>query len=163
MKRAFLIVMSAMLAGCSVFSGPPQDDATTPGVTAGTGEGPDYAVQEEGSDAVEGPDQNTQWPKSVPLPKKKPSSIAAIRPNALVGLTPNEVEALIGRPVSKADRPPARVWYYRTNHCALEVFFYMDVGTKTFRALTFNMKRPNGEAAEPSLCLRQIRAVSYGS
>ena len=161
MKRAFLIVMSAMLAGCGAFPESPPDDGPPVSVpAAGAGEEPAFAGEDDGDNAVVA---SLRQLEAVPKPKKKPASIAAIRPDALVGLTPDEVEALIGRPVAKAEQPPATVWHYRANNCALEVFFYMDVGSKTFRALTFNMKRPDGEAASPSLCLRQIRAVSYGS
>ena len=165
MKRAFPIVLSAMLAGCGVFQGSGNfaDGRTAPGRTAGIGEKPETAGPEGGAGAAKDWVHDLQRLASVPRPKKKPSSIAAIRPDALVGLTPNEVAALIGRPASTTDQPPATVWLYRTNHCALEVFFYMDVGSKTFRALTFNLRSPDGKTASPSHCLRQIRAVAYGS
>lgn len=165
MDRAFLIVMSAMLAGCGAFqgSGHVADGGTAPGRTAGLGERPDTAGPEDGAGAARDWVRDLQRLASVPRPKKKPGSIAAIRPDALVGLTPDEVAALIGRPASTTDQPPATVWLYRTNHCALDVFFYMDVGSKTFRALTFNLKSPDGKTASPSHCLRQIRAGAYGS
>lgn len=158
MKRAFPIVLSAMLAGCGGFQGSGffADGRTAPERAAGVGEKPE-------ADAAKDWGRDLQRLASVPRPRKKPSSIAAIRPDALVGLTPDEVAALIGRPASTTDQPPATVWLYRTNHCALEVFFYMDVGSKTFRALTFNLRSPDGKTASPSHCLRQIRAVAYGS
>jgi len=166
MKRAVLLLASTLLAGCNTFPdvdfllndpavavGTPGAGQTAPG-TDSTG-----SADEEGPEAALRAYAN----RPAPLPKRKPVRVIGIEPDRLVGMTHDEVRQLIGDPALVADRPPATVWGYRSVACALEIYFYLDVGSKTFRALTYQMKSENGEVVAPPLCLGQIRAVSYGS
>lgn len=103
-------------------------------------------------------------PTTTPVPAPVPPTSRAepINPKRLVGLTREQVTALIGRPRAVNDNPPATVWVYRTEGCTLDVMFYMDIGTRTFRALAYEVK-PNGpdHLAEPE-CLGRIRAARNG-
>jgi hypothetical protein len=95
----------------------------------------------------------------APVPAPTPGRAEPINPKRLVGLTREQVTALIGRPGVVNDNPPATVWVYRTEGCSLDVMFYMDIGTRTFRALAYEIK-PNGSdhLAGPE-CVGRIRAV----
>jgi hypothetical protein len=98
----------------------------------------------------------------VPAPPPRPSRAEPVSPKRLVGLTRDQVTQLIGQPNAVNDNPPATVWVYRTEGCTLDVMFYMDIGTRTFRALAYEVK-PNGpnHLAEPE-CLGRIRAARNG-
>lgn len=56
-------------------------------------------------------------------------------PMKLTGLTQRETLALLGRPVSETDQPPAKVWRYRGTGCTLDLFFYLDLQRNEFFAL----------------------------
>jgi len=95
----------------------------------------------------------------APAPAPVPSPTKAIDPKRLVGLTREQVTALIGPPRGVSDNPPATVWAYRTEGCSLDVMFYMDLGTRTFRALAYEVKSDGSpRLAEPE-CLGRIRAA----
>jgi len=70
---------------------------------------------------------------------------------------------MIGAPVAIADSPPSTVWSYSAKGCALDVFFYLDVGSKTFRALTFDLKIGDKNGAISPICLGKIKAAGNGS
>ena len=95
----------------------------------------------------------------APAPAPVPGLSKAIDPKRLVGLTREQVTALIGPPRRVSDNPPATVWAYRTDGCSLDVMFYMDLGTRTFRALAYEVKSDgSSHLAEPE-CLGRIRAA----
>jgi hypothetical protein len=163
MKRLALITAGVLLAGCSTFS----DLAILRDELPSTERWPEVG-QQSGDAQRQGLDKDVyRIPphdlSSVPKPKIKPRNVERIKPKTLVGMTREQVKSLIGDPIRIADRPPATVWSYRTNGCALEVFFYLDVASKKFRALTYELTGDKGAKISPNLCLGQIRASSYGS
>ena len=83
-------------------------------------------------------------------------------PKRLVGLTREQVTALIGPPKSVSDSAPATVWGYQTDGCTLEVMFYMDLGTQTFRALAYEVRPDRPARLAPPECLARIRAGRDG-
>ena len=101
----------------------------------------------------------------APAPKRKPKlkPVIKIEPKALVGLTRSQVREMIGAPVTIADSPPSTVWSYRAKGCALDVFFYLDVGSKTSRALTFDLKNGAKKGTVSPTCLGKIKAAGNGS
>ena len=77
---------------------------------------------------------------AVPLPPPPaPPPLTEIK---LVGLSQDEVQALLGPPSTAAERPPAKVWQYRAGNCAVDVYFYLDVGRNAFYALHYDSPAP---------------------
>jgi len=60
-------------------------------------------------------------------------------PKSLVGLNFEQMQSLLGEPNGRGDRPPGKVWTYSTDSCVLNVFFYADINTREFRALTYEI------------------------
>lgn len=96
----------------------------------------------------------------VPAPAKPapPGRAAGLTPPELVGLGEDEVVHLLGPAGKRREEPPATVWEYRTRNCALNLFFYMDMETKRFRALAYDVSTTDGAKGDRalSLCLKQI-------
>ena len=81
---------------------------------------------------------------------------ASADPQALIGLSPNEVTAMMGQPELRRQEPPAEVWQYRTSTCAFDVFLYDD------RVTHFEARhRRQGTVSAPG-CLGQIVAARGG-
>ena len=160
MKVLAFLAAAVLLSGCSIFD----RFLSSAGDEQGVGETP-------GAESVRLPDSDLDLADGLtpgtgrfaPVPKIKPRIIALIEPDTLVGLSPVEVRDLIGRPVTVADRAPARIWSYRSRECAVDVFFYLDVGSSTFRALTLDLKDSRGKATRAPHCLRSIQAMNHGS
>lgn len=76
----------------------------------------------------------------------------------LIGLSEEEVVRLLGAAGNLREEPPATVWEYRTSDCALNLFFYMDMETRRFRALAYDASTTDGSTGDRalSLCLEQI-------
>jgi hypothetical protein len=105
-------------------------------------------------------------PTNLPLPSRKPAEIAmlgGLDPKQLIGLGFRDVEALLGEPVWRGERPPAKVWIYSAQDCVLNIFFYADINTKEFRSLTYEIKGalPADEEEElTNQCLAQLKRGS---
>ncbi|MBT5050841.1 MAG: hypothetical protein HOM58_20240 [Rhodospirillaceae bacterium] len=163
MKRLVLIAASVLLASCGALTDMAglRDDGSSTEKWPDVGQKPgDARKRSSDSEVYLRPPHDL---RAVPKPKTKPRKVKRIKPKTLVGMTREQVKTLIGDPVTIADRPPATVWSYRTTGCALEVFFYLDVASKKFRALTYELKGDKGVRIAPNLCLGKIRAVRYGS
>jgi hypothetical protein len=80
-------------------------------------------------------------PPPTPIRVAAAPPAPAARPfeRTLAGLGTRETAALLGTPSATEDRAPARVWRYDREGCALRVFFFMDMTSHAFRALSFDM------------------------
>lgn len=103
-----------------------------------------------------------QTAKPAPTEEMIPKT-AQLVPQKLIGLDQREVTDLLGPAVRTREVPPAVVWEYRLNACALDVFFYMDLASKRFRTLAYDMKSADGKQDKSlALCLDRIREQSRG-
>jgi hypothetical protein len=134
-KAAGWVVLVAVLAGCGnhdrVFETAVADGPIQPL--------PDAAFDPQ-------PTQSANPDKPLPIPAVKPSdkTLLAARkdldPERLIGLSLVEAEALLGEPALQDEKPPAKVWTYNAQSCVLSIFFYADISTKDFRALTYEIR-----------------------
>lgn len=101
-------------------------------------------------------------PAMRPAPGKpaQEARLEAFDPASLVGLDKAQTVARLGRPSSVRSKPPATVWRYAGTNCAMELFFYMDLQSQSFRALAYEVTTPKpGERARKA-CLAEINARS---
>jgi len=129
---------------------------------------------------TEAPELPPLPPDTVPVPGSKPVTGTAfmtsgpvnveefkspqLDPKKLVGLNFEQIQGLLGEPSGRGERPPGKVWTYSTDSCVLNVFFYADINTREFRALTyeiddgkareFDSTKRNEEASDQ--CLQQL-------
>ena len=69
-----------------------------------------------------------------------------------MGLTYDDTEAVAGKPAEMREEPPATVWRYQTDDCVIDVFFYMDLATKQFRAVAYDVKPAKKTADAQRIC-----------
>jgi len=116
---------------------------------------------------IERPAEVNAAPQSSTAPDlrpgvKPPSPPRRIDPKSLVGKNQGDVRDMLGPPTTTQNAAPATIWRYTAQACSLEVFFYMDLGTNTLRALTYDAKPTeagsNDEAS--SQCLGTIQSTN---
>jgi hypothetical protein len=105
-------------------------------------------------------------PEPAPLPAQKPAQVAATAPIAapppgpdpkeLVGLDFGQTQHLLGKPSKQEEKPPAKVWVYDGTNCDLTIFFYADINTQQFRALTYEIKHHQATEGTDDQCLAQL-------
>ncbi len=109
----------------------------------------------------------------TPRPKVKPSvrteipqggmgvamaAPAKLAPETLMGLDQSQTKRLLGVPVAMEDQSPARVWSYANGACTLKVFFYMDLSSQDFRALSYDVKSSEHVPDVDQRCFAQLLA-----
>jgi hypothetical protein len=111
---------------------------------------------------------------SPPPPRHKPKIALAARLDArsgaprefdlekLIGLKPAQALAALGKPASVHERSPSMVWRYNVQGCALDLFFYMDLGANAFRVLAYEMKAATSSGSADDSCLGRFRAAANG-
>jgi hypothetical protein len=102
---------------------------------------------------------------TIPVPKRKPAPPAPvfqISPKSLVGLNQEATVALLGKTTDVRTESTATVWKYRTEDCELEVFFYLEVPSQTYRALTYDLKTAADSDYATRSCLGLIKAKYSG-
>ena len=87
------------------------------------------------------------------MPPPPPPAPAPLHEIKVVGLSQDDVEGVLGAPSATLDRPPAKVWEYRSGNCTVDIYFYLDVGRNAFYALHYDSPAPNssGTPAPPTV------------
>ena len=144
------ILAVAVLTGCQLFNKP----APPPPPPAQT------------STVPEPPAPPPPPPEPAPLPAQKPAQVAAMAPVAapppgpdpkeLVGLDFAQTQHLLGKPTRQDEKPPAKVWTYNGTDCDLTIFFYADINTRQFRALTYEIKNHQATEGTDDQCLAHL-------
>lgn len=112
-----------------------------------------------------GAEKGTETAARPPAPAAKTapatrSAPAALDPKQLIGLDQANTENLLGKPDEIREGHPATVWHYRSTSCTLDLFFYLDLGSRTFRTLAYDVnatKQPGNQRAIKA-CAGQIHS-----
>jgi len=87
----------------------------------------------------------------APAPKPEPPN-----PERLSGLTPREVQALVGEPSLVRREDTVQVMLFEKPSCVLEVVFYEGHPDDYFRAKSISARTRQGEAVDASTCLAAV-------
>ncbi len=149
-----MTILAISLAGCSVIE--------------------ELTQHFEPSAAAAPPPPKAKPKRAIPPPRPKPELALAARsgarpaaarefdPETLIGLMPAQALAVLGHPAKVQERSPSMVWRYNARGCALDLFFYMDLGANAFRVLAYEMKAGSSSDGAARACLGRFRAVAHG-
>ena len=153
------IVISGLLSGCALVErigalGEDDQQASVPTVS-------DLGSQEDWADPADlAADRNgeeiSRGDTDVPRPKTKPE---IIDPKSLVGLDKVAIEQMFGAPQFITIAQPATVWSWEQDGCRMRLFFYPDIATQKFRALTYEIsaEKPTKNATLIETCASRIK------
>jgi hypothetical protein len=133
------------LTGCTEF-----EQRQIPTAPASSPEVPARVEPEQPAEVVEDP---------LPVPARKPDTLASrtdLDPERLIGLSTFQTESLLGVPALEDERPPAKVWTYNAKVCVLNIFFYPDINTRVFQALTYEFNEEVKTDAAKRRCLEEL-------
>jgi hypothetical protein len=101
-------------------------------------------------------------PPSLPLASPPHAIPEHPGPKALVGLDEQATVRLLGEPSWTEDVPPAKYWQYATPSCVLRVFFFMEMTTQNFRALSYELTSSDDAPNVHERCFAQLLAQASG-
>lgn len=142
------ILIAAVVTGCQLFDNHAPSGAPAP-------------TQTKAAPAPPPPP-----PEPAPLPAQKPAQVATTAPitapppspdpKQLVGMDFAQTQHLLGKPTRQEEKPPAKVWTYSGTECDLTIFFYADINTREFRALTYEIKNHQATEGTDDQCLAHL-------
>lgn len=77
-----------------------------------------------------------------------PASEAPESLDRLIGLDQPHIAGVLGEPESRAEAPPATIWRYVGAHCAIDIYFYLDLQSQAMRALHYEVR--SHDLSEPT-------------
>lgn len=89
-------------------------------------------------------------------PDKAERKLARLTPDSLVGLTPPAIGQLLGKPAETREDAMTIQWTYTMQNCSLNVFFYPDIATGSFRALKYNIAGTKGRSGHGHDCTNYL-------
>jgi hypothetical protein len=90
------------------------------------------------------------------LPEADPEMRPKATPETLVRLDEQAMRRLLGEPTWTEDQPPVRYWQYATRSCVLRVFFFLEMDTQRFRALSYELKSTDDAPHVDEQCFDQL-------
>ncbi len=87
-----------------------------------------------------------------------PGAAAFVTLNTLVGYDEQNVTRLLGEPNRREDDPPAQVWHYASGNCALDLYFYMELSTRTYRVLSYEVTSDHDARDVQQQCIAELFA-----
>jgi hypothetical protein len=64
--------------------------------------------------------------------------------------------------MEQTDMAPAQAWRYRGDRCTLELYFYIDVKSRIFRTLSYDMIPREADAGARRRCLAELKSHAQG-
>lgn len=83
-------------------------------------------------------------------------------PGTLVGLSERETISLLGAPAWTEEIPPAKTWQYGNARCRLRVFLFMEMNTRDFRTLSYELTSTDGQTHVAHQCFAELVAAAWG-
>jgi hypothetical protein len=169
------LLMAFLLAGCAESLPPPSAGGTQVPAVARSGEIPkpkqkprqQAAAQKKAGSPVAALPPGGGVAGGQPggavaaLPQGSASAAPAAPPTdprTLVGMDEQAISRLLGEPTWTEDVPPAKYWQYATQSCVLRVFFFMEMTTRNFRALSYELTSSDDAPNVDEQCFAQLLA-----
>lgn len=143
---SLLLAAALALSACELIDPPPPPPPEKPPVPAQTA-----------------PAETPATPAPAPrLPPSPPPPRPQFDLQSLIGMGEQDVAAALGQPRQVRNDPPAMVWDYQANGCALSLFFYLDLKSQDFRTLAYNFDSGGATDSAKQLCVNRIQDLNRG-
>ena len=97
--------------------------------------------------------------EDIPVEPSPPVADDALleNPDQVIGLDLAQIARLLGEPVSRSEKPPAKIWNYLGEGCTMRIFVYPDIKSRVFRALTYEIQGTDGTPLGKRRCFTGLR------
>lgn len=92
---------------------------------------------------------------------KIPDQPLALDPETLVGMSERDMVLLLGQPTWTEEIPPAKTWQYGNARCRLRVFLFMEMTTRDFRTLSYELTSTDGQPNVAQQCFAELVAEAW--
>ncbi|GGF13511.1 hypothetical protein GCM10011611_19020 [Aliidongia dinghuensis] len=162
-RTAVSVLLAILVAGCANKPAPPPPATTPEPLTEAPSQPPAKVPvpkrkpsppSEPANATIGTPEPLHPEPTIPPTPTPSPATGPTVV--TLDGLEASAVEARLGPPQAQADSPPAVVWRYAADDCAVDVYFYQDLKSGALRALFVDVKGDDRSDQRRDVCLQRL-------
>jgi hypothetical protein len=82
---------------------------------------------------------------------------------ALVGLDESGATELFGEPRARHENATKKTWYYRDGACALSLYFYLDMSSRVFRTLAYEVTSDDQSAESRDRCVARLQSAKQSA
>lgn len=117
-------------------------------------------------ESSEGEEQEPAESTPPPPPRRKPElierqqALAAVTgetdPETLIGVDPIKAVKLLGAPDEVREEPPATVWAFKDESCAVELYFYLDLEHERLKTLGYEIYAAEDTDEARQACLNRL-------
>ncbi len=148
-RNLAVLLLAALLTGCEGL--PLQLPFFTASQTAQPEAAP-KALEEFEAPATTAPQPEAEaTPQTAALP---PAPVIDDDPARILGLGPDRLTELLGRPELTRREPPAEIWQYRGESCVFDVFLYEEAGR--VRVTYLEARDASARRVAERSCLNQL-------
>ena len=143
------LLLAALVTGCEFM--PFELPIFTGTQTAPPEAAPDAAENAEAPAATTQPSDAQAAPEIAALP---PEPVIDDDPARVLGLGPDQLTEILGRPELMRREPPAEIWQYRGESCVFDVFLYEEAGV--VRVTYLEARDESAERIAERSCFNQL-------
>ncbi|HVO16518.1 MAG TPA: hypothetical protein VMV26_14970 [Alphaproteobacteria bacterium] len=81
----------------------------------------------------------------------------------LVGLDERGATELFGAPRVRHENATKKTWYYRDGSCALSLYFYLDMSSRVFRTLAYEVSSDDQSAESRDQCIARLQSAKQSA
>jgi hypothetical protein len=81
----------------------------------------------------------------------------------LVELDEDAAEKLFGTPYARHENATNKTWYYREGACALSLYFYLDMSSRVFRTLAYEVASDDQSAESRDQCISRLQSQKHSA
>jgi hypothetical protein len=163
-KPVFVFLLPLLASGCGVLDGTPfgatQSASVSPQQSAAK---PRPARSVDGRKPADGAAQPTttasksqEGTKPSDVPREENASRVDGRTLNLVGLDQTQVAKILGPPMAETEKAPGKVWRYWNSRCAVDVSLYLDIQSRAYRVLSYEVTNHDNSTGGRSACLAEL-------
>jgi hypothetical protein len=168
LSRLFILVGAALLLnGCDLLENSTSKIAMSPATVSkpstasGSRSGRAPADSKKTTVAARGDKAQTaastqEGTKPAGASKEEGDSQAERKSLNLVGLDQTQVARVLGPPMSETEKAPGKVWRYWNSRCTVDVSLYLDVHSRAYRVLAYEVTNHDYSAGGRGACLAEF-------
>jgi hypothetical protein len=159
-KLLFSVVLAAALGGCELADQLPFGSQAASPPAASTTSSKARPARTTAAKPGDAPaptaPKNDERQTAVASKKEEGQPQAEASTPNLVGMSEAQVAKVLGPPMAETEKAPGKVWRYWNSRCAVDVSLYLDIQSRAYRVLSYEVTNHGNSSGGRSVCMAEL-------